>query len=132
MAIRRRLSLVSPLVIAAAMLCAAGAKAQSHTAPHTVREVVVEAPEVVHETLGRTSSGGIDELISVAHHVSFSDLDLSKTADAAELQARVKGAATRGCEQLKRLYPLGSHDPDCVKKAVAHAMPQVKAAMALR
>lgn len=91
-------------------------------------EVVVEAPQVVRETIGRTSSGARDELVSLSHRVTYTDLDLTKTADVATLQARVKEAAELGCRQLRRLYPLSPQDPRCVRKATDSAMAQVRAA----
>jgi UrcA family protein len=129
MAASRRLSQFVPLAAASACIAIIGGAAIGQT---TVKEVVVEAPQVVHQTLGKTSSGGYDELVSVDHHVKFNDLDLTKAQDLATLQERVRAAARNGCAQLKKLYPLSNHDPDCVKKAIAHTMPQVRAAAALR
>jgi UrcA family protein len=129
MAASRRLSQLVPLGAAAACLAIIGGAALGQT---KVKEVVVEAPQVVHQNLGRVPTGGYDELVSVDHHISFSDLDLTKAQDMATLQDRVRAAAKNGCEQLKKLYPLATHDPDCVRKAVAHTMPQVRAAAALR
>ena len=122
----RRLSLVSSLVLAAAWLVAAGAQAQ--TQPHTVREIVITSPRVVHERIGRSSNGAHEELISLSHRITYDDLDLSKTADLATLRNRVREAAELGCQQLEKIYPLSNHDPDCVKKAVGRAMPQIRAA----
>jgi len=126
MATRRRLSLVSSLALAAAWLVAAGAQAQ--TQPHTVREIVITSPRVVHERIGRSSNGAHEELISLSHRITYDDLDLSKTADLATLRNRVREAAELGCQQLEKIYPLSNHDPDCVKKAVGRAMPQIRAA----
>jgi UrcA family protein len=96
------------------------------------REVVVEAPQVVHEAIGRNSNGARDELVSLSHRIPYTDLDLTKAADLATLQARVKDAAVLGCDQLRKLYPLATHDPDCIQKATRHAMTQVRAAAGLR
>lgn len=130
MATRRRLSPVSPLVMAAAWLFAAGAQAQ--TQPHTVREIVITSPKVVHERIGRSSNGAHEELISLSHRITYDDLDLSKTADLATLRNRVKDAAELGCQQLEKIYPLSQHDPDCIKNAVGRAMPQIRAATGAR
>ncbi len=126
MAIHRRFSPVFPLVLTAAWLLAAGAQAQ--TQPHTVKEIVITSPRVVHERIGRSSNGAHEELISLSHRITYDDLDLTKTADAATLRNRVKDAAELGCQQLEKIYPLSNHDPDCVRKAVGRAMPQVRAA----
>ncbi len=101
-------------------------------AQSTVREVIVEAPQVVHTKVGRTSNGSDEEIVSLSHHVKYTDLDLHKSADMIQLTERVREAARRSCAELKRLYPLENHDPACVKKAVAEAMPQVRAAMGAR
>ena len=126
MATSRRFSTLIQIGAAALMIGLTGAPALAQT---TVREVVVEAPQIVHTKLGRTSSGVREEMVSLSHHVKYGDLDLTKTSDMTVLQERVREAARRGCAELQRLYPLETHDPACVKKAVAHAMPQARAAM---
>jgi UrcA family protein len=115
--------------LSAALLAAGLLTTAAPTLAQTKGEIVVEAPQVVHERLGRNSNGSWDELVSLDHRVPYTDLDLTKTADAATLQARVKDAAVQGCDQLKKLYPLATHDPDCVKNAMKKAMVQVRAAI---
>jgi UrcA family protein len=127
MATSRRLLQLVPFAAAAASIAIIGGAAVGQT---DVKEVVVQAPQVVRTPMGKTSSGGIDEVVSVDHHVKYTDLDLSKTHDMNVLQERIRAAAKSGCNQLRRLYPLANHDPACVKKAIAQATPQVRAAMA--
>jgi len=95
-----------------------------------VSEITVVAPRPVTRVVGRTSSGVPVELVTLTRHVSYADLDLAKSADAAALEARVNDTAKEACKQLDTLYPLRSSDPECFKKAVDGAMVQVKAAVA--
>jgi len=95
-----------------------------------VQEVTVIAPLSVRQPVGRTSSGGTVDLITVTHRVGYADLDLTRSADAAALRARVDETAKVACKQLKTLYPLVPADPDCVKAALKDAMAQADAAIA--
>jgi UrcA family protein len=72
------------------------------------------------------------ELISLTRAVSYSDLDLSKSTDIAQLAARIGSTARDICWELASRYPrIGSLyvvvDTDCVKKAKADAMERVRA-----
>src|SRR5277367_2518566 len=62
----------------------------------TVRPQVHE--QVIRPAMGRNAMPTV--LISVDRPVSYSDLDLSKPSDAAELEERVKEAASSACNQL--------------------------------
>ncbi len=110
-------------------LLAAEAPALAQT---TVREIVVESPKVVRETIGHSSSGAREEQISLSHRITYSDLDLSRTADVEVLRTRVRDAAKLGCDQLQNIYPLAPHDPECVRKAIKRATPQLRLAMGAR
>jgi UrcA family protein len=97
-----------------------------------LEEIVVVAPRAVTRTVvGRTSTGGKVEEISLTRHVPFADLDLSRHADVMELEKRVADVAKESCEQLAKLYPLSPPDaPDCVKAAQAGAKDQMDKAVA--
>ena len=97
-----------------------------------LEEIVVVAPRAVTRTVvGRTSTGGKVEEISLTRHVPFADLDLSRHADVMELEERVDDVAKEACAQLAAVFPLSDRkSPDCVKDAVGKAMPQVHAAVA--
>jgi UrcA family protein len=69
------------------------------------------------------------EVTTIKVPVSYADLDLSKTSDAAVLRTRIKATATDACKQLDALYPRLS-DVNCVDNAVASATAQVEAAIA--
>ena len=55
---------------------------------------MVGSPKVVRETIGRSSSGAREEQISRSHRI-YSDLDLTKSADAEVLRTRLRDAASR-------------------------------------
>ena len=66
--------------------------------------------------------------VEINQHVSISDLDLSKQADADEFVVLVTAIAEESCEKLSNMYPLDRSDPmevsACVKKAVKGAQKQ--------
>lgn len=116
------------LAIAAGSLFASGVAFAEEPA-----NVTIEAQR--SQVIGRNSLGGPVELVSITRHVGFSDLDLTKHSDAAQLKQRVSEAATAICGKLDKMYPLavkgqGNFIPNCVAKARADAMDQVKAAIA--
>lgn len=97
-----------------------------------VKEVIVEAPRAVVRKVERTNTGAPVEILTLTRRVSYADLDLSKSADAATLETRINDTAKDSCTQLDKMIPLlgRSDDGDCVKKAVDGAMVQAKAAIA--
>jgi UrcA family protein len=96
-----------------------------------LEEITIVAPRLVmRETVGRTSSGGKVELISLTRHVGYEDLNLTMHADVLTLEQRVNDVAKDSCEQLAKMYPLSDpNTPDCVREAVANAKTQVDAAV---
>ena len=64
--------------------------------------------------------------VSVLGSASFSDLDLSKTADAATLKTRIHDEAKSLCKAVEAKYPSAVYVPvtnqDCVKAATDEAM----------
>jgi len=93
-------------------------------------EITITAPRVVHEQVGRSPSTGAPiERISLTRQVDYSDLDLTKPADADELEKRVSDTAKEACKQLDSLYPLTPPDPTCIGKATDGGMAQAKAAI---
>jgi UrcA family protein len=112
------------LLAAAAAMAAASAPALAQT----VGEITVLAPKVVRESAGRTDRGVPLEVVSISHHVSYGDLDLSKPDDVATFKKRVTAAAKEGCDQLDRLYPLGSlpnpSNQNCERTATEEGMAQ--------
>lgn len=118
--------LAFPILAALTGLAAAGPPA---IAQPTGKEIVVESPQVVRETIGRSSIGVRDELVSLSHRIVYSDLDLTKAADVEKLNARVREAAELGCRQIHQIYPLADRNPNCVRQAVERATPQIRAAI---
>jgi UrcA family protein len=96
----------------------------------TSAEITVIAPRLIRRDVGRTAGVGTNEQISLTRHVSYADLDLSKPADAQELEKRVNDMAKVACDQLAALYPLAApNTPDCVQQALSGAMQQVRTAV---
>jgi UrcA family protein len=95
-----------------------------------IHELTVTAPEVSRQKVGRASNGAPVDLIAVTHRVNYDDLDLSKSADAAKLEARIKVSAERACAELKKLVRFEEVDPKCVQQATEKAMAQETAAIA--
>ena len=142
------MKLISISTLTAAFLCgfvsasspAVAATATVQTTPlsaPTTEEIIIRAPEVVRRALPRTGPGtppGLTnpEIISLTHAVSYSDLDLSKASDLAELETRVRNTARDVCQELSRRYPRtgGQYvyaNLDCVKKATDDGMVTVRA-----
>jgi UrcA family protein len=95
-------------------------------------QVSVQAQREVTITRGErvgTSSKHMGERVTLTRQVAVSDLDLTTRSDAAELQARIGGAARDACQQLKALFPDGATDipgyehtnENCVRDAIASA-----------
>lgn len=85
--------------------------------PASSQEIVVEAPRQV-KTPGSaepfTGEGFMATTVKIP--VLYSDLDLTKEADAARLMTRIERVASDACHELDRVYPLDP-DPDCVSRA---------------
>ena len=92
-----------------------------------VEEITVTVPWAISkEVVGRTPTGGKEELISLTRHVYYGDLDLAKHADVMTLEKRVSDVAKDSCDQLAKMYPLsGPNPPNCVEKAAASAKAQL-------
>ena len=99
-------------------------------------DVIIRAPDVVRRPLPRTpgvAPGLLNpEIVSLTRAVSYADLDLSKAADVAELETRVKNTAKDVCQELNRRYPRNGGQyvygsADCVKKATDDGLDIVKA-----
>ena len=119
---------------AAACLCGitstSGPAAAQNTAAAVAQgteQLIIRAPEIVRRPLPRNGPGvppGLTnpEIISLTRAVSYSDLDLSKTSDVAELQTRIRNTARDVCQELVTRYPKANGyvyaNVDCVKKAV--------------
>lgn len=102
----------------------------SAIAADTVHELTVTAPEVTRERVGRSTIGAPIDLVAVTHRVDYSDLDLSRTADAAKLQERVRASADHACAELRKIVRFDHVDRRCERQVAQRAMEQVNAAIA--
>jgi len=121
----------APMLAACACLSASGpALAQSEEEEAEVQEIVIIAPRpITTETSENVPGGRKEAVISLKMVAQYSDLDLAKPDDAERLMVRIHSVARDACKYLDRLYPLDP-DPDCERRAVADAKPQVEKAIA--
>jgi len=122
-------------LIQCSQLFAAGALVSVATVAFSgdLKEIVVEATPVQKTEIPQNTSGGAEvDLLSVRYRVSLAGLDLTKQADVAKLQDEVKAAAKKGCETIRKQYPVRSlsDEQSCEKAAAADAMPKVQEAIA--
>jgi len=107
------------------------ALAQTSTAP---QEVKIEANKVVTVTQGQYPNE--TQRVQFTRTVKYGDLNLGTTAGEKELRSRIEGTATQVCDQLGKLFPMGSAASEmteratCVQSAVDAAMGQAKLAIA--
>jgi UrcA family protein len=93
--------------------------------------IIVHPNDVIEEQqlLGRYDGEINPQAYSISRPVSFSDLDLSRGADRAELHARVYETASDLCAELEARVPglSGDRDADreCVRQATRNAMRDV-------
>jgi len=124
-----------PLAATAAALALAGATARAQE-PAAKQEVKIEAGKIVTLSEGHSHTGIQTEKVQLSHNVSFSDLDLTTSRGALELESRVRDAANSVCRQLKDLNPASSTESEeldqktCVTGAVHTAMIQAHQAVA--
>ena len=81
------------------------------------------------KSVGRSTIGADIREVSLSYRVNAADLDLASSAGKAELEKRVKAAASAACKELDRLAfgnPTSPDDATCVKKAVDAAMATVR------
>ena len=113
------------LAAAGLLIGAGGALAQNAEPPKedaTVGGVTVTAPR----TIEQNRDGVTSQVVTMSVHVPYGDLDLHTPQGLAELDSRVKKAATYVCTRLSGLYPNGYPDDiGCEKEAVSGAQPQL-------
>jgi UrcA family protein len=98
----------------------------------TVSEITVMAPYAVRH--GEMSvSGEPVEIVTLARHVGYGDLDLAKPADAETFKKRITETAKQACAQLDTLFPDSTHvanlagslnSAECLKAAIDGGMKQ--------
>jgi UrcA family protein len=110
------------------------ALAQGGAAPQAMEQVMITSPLVIkRDAVNAARAQGLrnPELVSISRPVSYSDLDMSKPADVAQLQTRARNTVRDVCQELGQLYPrTGGQfiytNTDCVKKATDEAMDTIK------
>lgn len=103
------------------------ASAETAAGTDSVDTITVVAPRITVER----PTGVVSKVITAEKNarVAFSDLDLARTADLHELEARVSEAATGICNDLTSELPFGQPSTSaCIRRAVDDAMSQVREA----
>lgn len=119
-----RIASATALVVAASIIPAGFAAAQG------LPEVTVDVMRVV-KTDATNVTSPID--VTLTGHVSYADLDLTKSADVATLEKRINEEATVLCERIAKDYPNSTPaTPDCAKQAAAKAMVKAKKVVAAK
>jgi len=100
-----------------------------------VPETTVEAPYHRPASAAKPAPGAKEALpeVSVDYKVHYADLDLSTHSGAAQLEKRIRDAATQACQQLATLYPAsteGVGKDSCVESATKKAMAEASTAIA--
>jgi UrcA family protein len=91
--------------------------------------VTVEAVREI--VIGKSPIGAPIKELTIRSRVSYADLDLTKPADAATLEKRVRDAATSSCKEIKVDVPVEGWTVDrCIREATEDAMVQVNKAVA--
>ena len=86
-------------------------------------EITITASGEMQVVVEQSAYGTPIEMVTLTRHVRYADLDLSKTADAAELEKRVNQTATDACKELDARYPFEPNAADeCTKAATKTAM----------
>lgn len=70
------------------------------------------------------------DLMTLAHHISYADLDLAQPGGAKTLKRRIRATANELCGQLANAAPAEPRSMECVNNAVKSAMKQARAAIA--
>ena len=126
----RTTTLLAATVASAFCLAAAGpVSAQSAPGSARLEAVTVIAPRITYERGYRPGSGAPTQIQMTKQTaiVDASDLDLGRIADMETLRMRVDQAATRVCEELTDLHPLGEPETKvCANRASEDAMARVQ------
>jgi UrcA family protein len=119
-----RIASATALALGASLFAGGIALAQS------VPEITVDVMRVVKAEPARPGSS-YDVILK--GHVSYADLDLSKSADVATLEKRINEEAQAICERIAKDYPDSTpKTAECAKNAAAKAMVQAKQAIAAK
>jgi UrcA family protein len=104
-------------------------------AQNSTEEVIIRAP--LERTEVTSSPGSIvkTEIVELSRYVRFSDLDLTRPEDVAELDSRIEDIAEDSCQKLSDMFPLDRSNRAemnrCVRKAIASATERKEYAIAV-
>ena len=92
------------------------------------KEVNIQAQRVINEkVIAHITGGGKIIELTLSYPVNFSDLDITSTSGARELEKRVQDAARAACAEIGSKYPSATpSDAVCAQKAAAKAMGDVR------
>lgn len=119
-----------PVALLLALSAAAIPVIAQTKAPSTELETVtVVAPRITYQ-VKREGGSAVPKEIMVAEkkaQVTYSDLDLTRTADLYALEDRIGKAAARVCEELAQEFPDGEPTVSvCARRATDDAMAQLR------
>ena len=118
-----------PVALLLALSAAIPAIAQTKATSTELDTVTVVAPRITYQ-VKRESGSVIPQEITVAEkkaQVSYSDLDLTRTADLYALEDRIGKAAARVCDELAQEFPDGEPSAAvCARRATDDAMSQLR------
>ena len=118
-----------PVALLLALSAAIPAIAQTKATSTDLDTVTVVAPRITSQ-VKRESGSVIPKEITVAEkkaQVSYSDLDLTRTADLYTLEDRIGKAAARVCDELAQEFPEGEPSAAvCTRRATDDAMAQLR------
>ncbi len=121
--------LASSLTCALAAIGIISASELALAQTQTAAEITITG-ERSSKIVGRSTIGAPIEELTLSRKVSFSDLDLTSSAGASELEKRVNETAKDLCAELDKLRPLEpATGRDCVKKTSEPALAQAHAAI---
>ena len=93
--------------------------------------VTVEAART--QKVAQTRYGVPVREITIVSRVSYADLDLKSQQGVAELEKRIREAATSSCKEIDVKFPVeGYGEADCIKHAVDGAMSQANKIIAAK
>lgn len=118
-----------PVALLLALSAAIPAIAQTKATSTELDTVTVVAPRITYQ-VKREGGSVIPKEITVAEkkaQVSYSDLDLTRTADLYTLEDRIGKAAARVCDELAQEFPEGEPSAAvCTRRATDDAMAQLR------
>jgi UrcA family protein len=122
-------TLATGVIPAALLIALAAGPVIAQTKSTELDTVTVVAPRITYHAK-REAGSVVPKEITVAEkkaQVSYSDLDLTKTADLYALEDRIGKAAARVCDELAQEFPEGEPSAAvCARRATDDAMAQMR------